>query len=141
HGDSRGFKASRKPFEGSGIGDLPTEDLSARLDSSVDKQALFAIVHAEGTHRAGAIHRLHPNVCGGERSPVIELERADAKITEGLAFHAPSPGFSNNLALGACRGHQSIGTCHLCSSGATMSQSSSLAQQAKSVSQRCWVTA
>jgi len=80
-----------KRVEGGAVGDLPSEDLGARLDGPVDEQALFAIVHAESAHRAGAVHRLHSNVGRGERRPVVEVRRADAKISEGLDFHGLSP--------------------------------------------------
>ena len=50
HGDVGGFKAGSERVESCGIGDFPAEDLRARLNGPVDKQALFAVVHTEGAH-------------------------------------------------------------------------------------------
>src|SRR5262252_2792406 len=53
--------ASRRPASELRAAALATSqpDLSARLNRAVDEQALFAVVHTEGTHRAGAVHGLH----------------------------------------------------------------------------------
>jgi hypothetical protein len=43
HGDAGGFEAGSERVESRGIGNFPAEDLSARLNCSVDEQALFAL--------------------------------------------------------------------------------------------------
>jgi transposase len=76
HGNAGSFEAAGKRVECHSIGDFPAEDLGAGFDGAVDKQALLAIVHAEGTHRAGAIHGLHADRRCGERSPVVKVRRS-----------------------------------------------------------------
>jgi hypothetical protein len=67
------FQPRRKRIERRRVRNLLAEKTLSIRQPTVDDQALLPVVHAEGTHGAGAINRLKPKLADSKTGPVIEL--------------------------------------------------------------------
>ena len=72
----------RQRVEGGRVRRLPTEEGEALALVAGHDQALLAVVHAKGPHRAAAVDLLHAEQTGGVRAPVVEPRRTDPDIAE-----------------------------------------------------------
>jgi hypothetical protein len=88
-------QARRQRVERCRVRDLPAEKAEALAFVAGHDQALLAVIHTKGPHRAGAIYLLHAEQTSGVRTPVIEAGRADADIAQRGqlrgCFHCTSP--------------------------------------------------
>jgi hypothetical protein len=67
------FQPPRQPIERARVRNLPAEKPLSIHQPTVKDQALFPVVHAEGTYSAAAINCLKPKLPVSQSSPVIEL--------------------------------------------------------------------
>src|SRR5262245_6132388 len=106
HRNAALFQPRGQRIEGRSVRDLPAEKTLPIRQPAVDDEALFAVIHAEGTHGAAAINRLQPKLATSKPGPVIELRSANPEIAHCLNGHGRDPpfvlaGLAPNLRL--CR--------------------------------------